>query len=324
MSKRKRHSSSKRKKSSKCPEPFNTMIELAAGFTMAAIAGSKEKKHNYSARGKINPYAATAVGMATGRIKNTEDIIRTGAILGAMGSFDDDDTCDDPLLSTGSFIHTNDNRYAWRLNCEDGSAYGISPEDYETREEYNEALHNEKYGCRDFCEDDAEYDLDPEDFETEEEYEEALEEARETAENESADVDEDTDDGMIIEVDGKEYKAGESIVIHAENYARTDSTPSAVHLESTGTIMNADPFADDDFHVYVYCLVKLPSVDEPIYYRTEDHTLRRGDHVIVPKPGSDDNDIGEIVSVEHHIRFSVPVPVEETRVIVGKAPSNNK
>lgn len=252
MSKRKRHSLSKRKKSSKCPEPLNSMIDLAAGLTMAAIASSKEKKHNYSARGKINPYAATAVGMATGRIKNTEDIIRTGAILGAMGSFDDD-TCNDPLFSTGSFIHTNDNRCAWRLNCEDGIAYGISPEDYETREEYNEALHNEKYGWRDFCEDGAEYDLDPEDFETEEEYEEALEEARETAENESADTDEDTDDGMIVEVDGKEYKAGESIVIHVEeeNEMTTDITPPAVHLESTGTIMNADPFADDDFHVYV-------------------------------------------------------------------------
>lgn len=320
MSKRKRHSSSKRKKSSKCPEPLNSMIDLAAGLTMAAIASNKEKKHNYSARGKINPYAAIAVGMATGRIKNTEDIIRTGAILGAMGSFDDDDTCDDPLISTGSFIHTNDNRYAWRLNCEDGSAYGISPEDYETREEYNEALHNEKYGWRDFCEDGAEYDLDPEEFETEEEYEEALEEARETAENESADIDEDTDDGMIVEVDGKEYKAGESIVIHVDDESEitTDITPPAVHLESADTIMDADPFADDDFHVYVYCRVKLPHMDEAIYYRTEDHTLRRGDHVIVPKPGSDENDIGEIVSVEHHMRFSVPVPVEETRVIVGK------
>ena len=36
-----------------------------------------------------------------------------------------------------------DNRYAWRLNCEDGSAYGIDPNDYETRDEYNEALSRE-------------------------------------------------------------------------------------------------------------------------------------------------------------------------------------
>ncbi|MCD8181483.1 MAG: hypothetical protein LUF26_08415 [Firmicutes bacterium] len=229
--------------------------------------------------------------MATGRIKNAEDNIRTGAILGAMGSFDDD-TCDAPLLFTGSFVHTNDNRYTWRLNCEEGSTYGISPEDYETREEYNKALHNEKYGWRDFCEDGTEYDLDPEDFETEEEYEEALEEARETSENESADIGEDTNnisddaDGMIIDVDGKKYNGGESIVIQVdnENETQTCSILPATHLESTSTMMDADPFAEDDFHVYVYCLVKLPSVDEPIYYRTEDRTLRRGDHVIVPKP----------------------------------------
>ncbi|MCC8077240.1 MAG: hypothetical protein LIO60_02655 [Oscillospiraceae bacterium] len=321
MSKRKK-SSSKHKKSSKCPEPFNTMIDLAAGLTMAAIAGSMEKKHNYSARGKINPYAASAVGMATGRIKNTEDIIRTGALLGAMGSFDDDDTCDDLLLSTENLVHTNDNRYAWRLNCDDGSAYGIFPEDYETRKEYNEALHNEKYGWRDFCEDGSEYDLEPEDFETEEEYEEALAEAREAAANESADIGEVTEDadGIIIEVDGKEYNAGENIVIHVENDAKaSDTLPSSIY-ESTPTTTDTDPFADDDFHVYVYCFVKLPSIDEPIYYRTEDRTLRSGDHVIVPKPGNNEKVTGEIISVEHHMRFSVPVPVEVTRVIVDKAP----
>ena len=319
MSKRRRGYSHKRRRSSKCPEPFNTMIDLGACLTMAAIASNKEKKYNYTARGKINPYAASAIGLATGTIKNTEDIIRTGAVLGAMGSFDDDDVCDDPLLSTGSFVHTNDNRYAWRLNCEDGSDYGISPEDYETREEYNEALHNEKYGWRDFCEDGSEYDLSPEDFETEEEYEAALEQAREAAENESDDIDEDIDDEMTIEVDGEEYKAGESIVIHIEdeNETQASNTPPT-SKPSQVKMADADPFADDDFHVYVYCLVKLPSAEEPIYYRTEDHSLRRGNQVIVPCPDSGEVVKGEIVSVEHHMRFSVPVPVEETRVIVEK------
>lgn len=317
MPKRKK-SSNKRKKSSKCPEPFNTMIDIAAGLTMAAIASSKEKKHNYSARGKRNPYAVSAVGMATGRIKNTEDIIRTGAILGAMGSFDDDDVCDAPLFSTGSFVYTNDNCYAWRLNCEDGSDYGISPEDYETRDEYNEALHNKKYDWRDFCEDGSEYDLNPENFETEEEYEVALEQAREAAESESDDIYEDIDDEMTIEVDGEEDRAGENIVIHLEDEDETQAgNTSPISNLSPGIILDADPFVYDDFHVYVYCLVKLPSADEPIYHRTEDHTLRRGNQVIVPCPGSGETITGEIVSVEHHMRFSVPVSVEETRVIIG-------
>ena len=67
---------------------------------------------------------------------------------------------------------------AWRETCEDGSQYDLDPEDYETEEEYEEALEEEKYGWRETCEDGSEFGLDPEDYETEEEYEEALEEEK--------------------------------------------------------------------------------------------------------------------------------------------------
>ncbi len=67
---------------------------------------------------------------------------------------------------------------SWREFAEDSSEYGIDPEDYETEEEYEEALEEAKYGWRDTAEDGSEYGIDPEDYETEEEYEEALEEAR--------------------------------------------------------------------------------------------------------------------------------------------------
>ena len=69
-------------------------------------------------------------------------------------------------------------KYGWRDNCEDGSEFGLDPEDYETEEEYEEALEEEKYGWRETCEDGSEFGLDPEDYETEEEYEEALEEEK--------------------------------------------------------------------------------------------------------------------------------------------------
>ena len=69
-------------------------------------------------------------------------------------------------------------KYGWRENCEDGSEFGLDPEDYETEEEYEEALEEEKYGWRETCEDGSEFGLDPEDYETEEEYEEALEEEK--------------------------------------------------------------------------------------------------------------------------------------------------
>ena len=144
------------RKSSKCPEPFNTLIDIAGGIAMGAVANHMEKKYHYSSKGKINPYAVSALGIASGRMRTTGDILRTGAYLGAMGSFDVDAdrpstfrrhyVPDDPILSQIKETKVNNNRYAWRMNCEDGSAYGISPFDYETREAYNRALRNAKCG----------------------------------------------------------------------------------------------------------------------------------------------------------------------------------
>lgn len=151
----------RRKKSSKCPEPFNTLIDLAAGITMNAVANKMEEKHHYRKRGVPNPYRASAIGMSMGKLNKTEDVIKLGGFLGAMGSFDPDDTEIDYHSSHSSSIgyHTsepwefdnmnvslpaNSNKYAWRMNCEDGSAYGIYPEDYETRQVYNLALSNAK------------------------------------------------------------------------------------------------------------------------------------------------------------------------------------
>ena len=137
------------KKSAKCPEPINTLIDIAGALVMGAIASSKEKKYHYTAKGKINPYAASAFGIATGRMKSTKDILDTGAFLGAMGSFDVESNNrinnrrygpNNPVFNQIRDVKVNDNRYAWRLNCQDGSEYGIDPTDYETREEYNLAI----------------------------------------------------------------------------------------------------------------------------------------------------------------------------------------
>lgn len=145
----------KRRKSSKCPEPFNTLIDLAAAATLDYIAYKRRQKHGGRRKNKIDPYAAAGVAMGMGKLNSTEDIIKLGGFLGAMGAFDDDDK--EPsytYASQKSSTHrtylsnahkpTNRNRYAWRMNCEDGSDYGISPENYETRDEYNEALRKVK------------------------------------------------------------------------------------------------------------------------------------------------------------------------------------
>ncbi len=123
-----------RRNSSKCPEPFNTMIDLAGAIAIDYIRAKKRKKGGN--RSRIDPYAAAGVAMGMGRLNSTEDIIALGGLLGAMGAFDDD-----------SYSKPHDNRYAWRLNCEDGSAYGVDPADYETRAEYNAALAHVKGSC---------------------------------------------------------------------------------------------------------------------------------------------------------------------------------
>lgn len=88
-----------------------------------------------------------------------------------------------------------DDEYEWRRYCEDGSEYGLYPDDYETKEEYKAALREAKYGWRDICEDMSVYGIDPYDYETEEEYEEARHAWRDTCE-----------DGMEYDVDPYDYE----------------------------------------------------------------------------------------------------------------------
>lgn len=152
----------KYRKSSMYPEPFNTLIDIAGGIAMNAIANKMEKKYHYSKKGKINPYKVSAFKIGTGGFKSTEDIVRTGGFLGAMGSFDVESSQprtryrrktipEDPAFKQIKYSPTNNNKYAWRLNCEDGNAYGVDPCDYETRDEYNRALEEAKTTGNHFC-----------------------------------------------------------------------------------------------------------------------------------------------------------------------------
>lgn len=145
----------RRKKSSKCPEPFNTLIDLAAAATLDYIAYKRRQKRGGKKRSKIDPYAAAGIAMGMGKLNSTEDIIKLGGFLGAMGAFDDDDTNDystyTPSRTSSGRVYqpsahkpSNKNRYAWRMNCENGSEYGICPGNYETRDEYNSALKTAK------------------------------------------------------------------------------------------------------------------------------------------------------------------------------------
>lgn len=142
----------KRKKSysaTKCPEPLNTMIDLAGALAMGAFAKHQIKKDYRRSQGTESAKVATMVyGMGVMR-RGSEGMISLGGLYGVNSAIRDIEKSEDAArrriqaYDDGADFppyKTNDNRYAWRLNCEDGLPYGVSPLDYETREAYNRAL----------------------------------------------------------------------------------------------------------------------------------------------------------------------------------------
>ncbi len=301
----------RRKKSNKRERipVIDFLLDMAQAATLDYIAYKRRQKRG-NKRTKIDPYEATGMAMGMGLIDDTEDLIRFGGMLGAMGAFDPDEP-DEVYQSSyvGShdsnpFYAPKDNKYAWRLNCEDGSEYGISPEDYETRDEYHEALHREKYAWRDYCDDGSAYGVDPEDYETEEEYEDALECARSVSGD------------MLFTKDGISEYMPPAVEENDEEEDEVDL--SVTHSSETAaqsiTIQTSpvDMFEDDDFHVFIYCKVETEQGID--YYRTENTTIKKGDTVSVPLNGLVLS--GKVLSVERHMRFSVPKPVSETYLII--------
>ncbi len=153
MAKRKKYSASK------CPEPLNTMIDLAGAIAMGAFTKHQIKKDYFRGCGAESVKAATMVyGMGAMR-RGSSGLIALGGLNGINSAIRDIERSEatarrhvsafDDGISFSPY-KTNDNRYAWRLNCEDGSAYGVSPEDYETRDAYNMALSKAKGGQPEF------------------------------------------------------------------------------------------------------------------------------------------------------------------------------
>ncbi len=114
------------------PSGGDILADFAAGMLMGAVAAHAESKHHYAERGKINPYAVSAMKMGAGRMHTTNDILRTGAMLGALGAFDD------VIFAQGNAGATHD--YDWRDYCTCGLDYGVDPEDYDKVEDFEMAL----------------------------------------------------------------------------------------------------------------------------------------------------------------------------------------
>ena len=138
MAKRKYHSSSR----SHCPNFFGDLLDLGEAFILDCYSAryrerESASKHSY----RVDPYAAAGIAAGMGRLNTLDEIMQMGGQLGSLGAFDA------PTRQTSVLpFHCGlrGNCYAWRLSCEDGSAYGIVPANYETRGEYDAALFQAK------------------------------------------------------------------------------------------------------------------------------------------------------------------------------------
>lgn len=149
--------SRKRKTSQKkgVPEPLNTLMDLAGAAVLEGIVKNQVKKDIRAGKGKESVRAAQLVFGSGAMRGGSRGIINLGGLRGVdkaidevqreeMRSQNQAPSYAAPVDGFPVQTFVNDNRYAWRLNCEDGSAYGIDPEDYETRREYNAALKSAK------------------------------------------------------------------------------------------------------------------------------------------------------------------------------------
>ena len=172
-------------------------------------------------------------------------------------------------------------KYAWRNGCVDGSAYNIDPLDYETEQEYNQAIHDEKYAWRRWASYDArKYGIDPTVFEKEEEFNTAVDEARK------------------IELQKR----------REEQAARRNASIASY----------ADPLAETDKTVYTVCGVVFESTPTIYHYRLEDDSISIGDLVIVPVGRDGKESIAEVVTIQKHRRATAPYPVDRAKFIKRK------
>ena len=76
MSKKKRS-----KKRERIPV-IDTLIDLAGAMTLDYLAAKRRQKYGTKHSKKIDPYAATGAAMGMGLIKDTDDLIKFGGVLG--------------------------------------------------------------------------------------------------------------------------------------------------------------------------------------------------------------------------------------------------
>ena len=201
--------------------------------------------------------------------------------------------------------------HSWRDTCENGIEFDLDPMDYETEEEYTDALEEAKYGWRDICEDGIDFDLDPEDYETEEEYDEALEEAKYGWRNIFT-------DRTHFPIDPECY---ETIDDYIDALVVADSTDQPPQQKNSPSPLSPKKVEKDN-PIYTICGIAFPHAAHPYYYRTEDASLKIGDRVQLPAGTVITCD--PVVSIGQYLREAAPFPIEQMKPILGKIDNNAK
>ncbi len=198
-----------RRKSSKCPEPLNTMIDIAGAITMGLFARSKIKRDFEKGEGEESARAAAMVFGLGSMHKGSRGIMNLGGLIGLNSGLKSIAKKHTQYIAEPKYINkiseppkkqTPVRKNMWREYCEDGTPYGIDPNDFSSADEYADALNNakrkedlnsisniniaksennldfndNKHLWRKYCESGIEYGINPEDYDTADDYEEAL------------------------------------------------------------------------------------------------------------------------------------------------------
>lgn len=188
--------------------------------------------------------------------------------------------------------YTYTRKNAWRRTVPDGSQYELDPCDYDSEQEYMEALNEKKYGWRERYKDDDTLGLDLNSFETQEEYQKAYD----------------------VRLNEKRQREREQREQERKQLQEQREKERQQRREEERRIEAEKARVDDK--IYTFCGVAFPHALHPYHYRTEDSTIKVGDEVLVPV--GDKETTGTVVSVGQYMRVAAPYPVDKTKFIICK------
>lgn len=195
-----------------------------------------------------------------------------------------DDQIDEVERYSEKYRYTR--RYSWRQNCADGSEWDVYPEEYETEEEYNAAIQEEKYAWRSWRKDGEKFGIHTENYETEEEFNAAVNTARRREREEER---------------RKEREERERLKAEEEKNLFEE--------------MNV---AEEDDTVYTFYGVEFGSGSKIYQYLKGNEDLQIGDKVIVPVGKDNLEQEATVITIQQHRRRTAPYPIEKTKRVIRK------